>query len=68
MRENDLLDMIDAWIAAARHERHVFAAELERTPRWRLRRRSALRARIERKQRQELRVCDRFLAGRARHT
>ena len=64
MRDNDLLEMINAWIASARYEHRVFAAELARTPRWRVRRRSTLRAKMERKRVQERRVSDRFLTGR----
>jgi hypothetical protein len=66
--ETNLLNMIAAWIAAARYERGVIAEELERTPRWRVRRRSVLEAKIEHKRLQERRVCERFLGGsRPRH-
>ena len=64
MGDTNLLNMIAAWIAATRYERGVMAAELERTPRWRVRRRWSLQAMMEKKRLQERRVCDRFLDER----
>ena len=63
MPQDDPLDSLAAWVRAMCHERGTFEYELERTPRWRFRRRSSLRTRIERRELQESRILERFFNG-----
>ena len=63
LRDPDPLDLLAAWVRASRHERESCMYELERTPRWRIRQRSLLRARICRRESQEGRVLERFFGG-----
>jgi len=62
-RDPDPLDLLAAWVRASRHQRESFMHELERTPRWRIRQRSQLRACICRRESQEGRVLERFFHG-----